>query len=548
MFGPSSFKGGSVPTTAVEAEANANRRERFTVDRDRPLLAELYGWGENLCGCLGTKDEKARLEPLMLPLNSLLPVLERVVMVAVSSRHALVLTLLGSVYSCGDGTDGALGHGDLYSTQQFRIIDTFASQDPPPLIVAVAAGSDVLGTQSAAVDSEGTLYTWGFGPATGQGTAKPVQRPQKVQGLGAGGVKAVVCGGAFTAALTREGRVYTWGLWAHGRLGIGPPASHVDRYNRRRVHRYRVWPALVEGKLKGQRVSQLAAGTGHCLVLAQSGALYTWGRDDFGQLGIDAKVRTPFESVFEPERVGELREPGDHKAAKVAVVACGAYHSMVVDGEGVVWTWGAAGGACLGHGDVIEVENVRHVSTDMLLKKQKVNDRELPVLAEKPAWARPRRVKGLSHVRIHSLSAGSHHSAAVTEDGRLFLWGESMSVCRPFMEEGGGEGSEAGSDEEEEEATIGRMNVEAVEIPRQPSAAWLPRLAGKWVESVVCGGHTTVVVSVGERIAMTMGRQLYEITSQPYYMEEGDDDHSVTSDRLVERRWFHGPGSNLLLG
>ena len=33
-------------------------------------------------------------------------------------------------------------------------------------------------------------------------------------------------------------------------------------------------------------------------------------------------------------------------------VACGSYHSLVIDGEGYVWSWGARGGSCLGHNDV----------------------------------------------------------------------------------------------------------------------------------------------------------------------------------------------------
>lgn len=75
----------------------------------RPLVAQVYGWGDNQCGCLGFATQKLRAEPRLLPVISSLPVMERVVRVALSSRHALLLTSLGSLYSCGDGTDGALG-------------------------------------------------------------------------------------------------------------------------------------------------------------------------------------------------------------------------------------------------------------------------------------------------------------------------------------------------------------------------------------------------------------------------------------------------------
>lgn len=111
-----------------------------------------------------------------------------------------------------------------------------------------------------------------------------------------------------------------------------------------------------------------------------------------------------------------------------------------------------------------------------------------------------------------------------------------MSVCRSFLKEeeyskkAGGESP----DEDGEEGLKAEVDVEGVETPRQPSATWLPRLAGKWVESVVCGGHTTGVVSSGERITMTMGRQLYEMVSQPsYFDQDEDDDRSVASQRYA---------------
>jgi len=273
--------------------------------------------------------------------------------------------------------------------------------------------------------------------------------------------------------------------------------------------------------LKGKIVSQLAAGVGHCLALTNSRELYAWGRDDFGQTGIDPSIQPPFGSVFRPEKVMELKEFGDSEAAVPIRIACGAYHSMVIDNYGALWTWGAAGGACLGHGDVISMEKGRQVTAAMLLKKQKASSAELPVLMEKPVWAIPRRVRALSDTNISHVSGGSHHSAAVTTDGRLFLWGESVSVCRPLYKKDEEDMSEGG-EEIEDVRTRTKVDVGAVEIPQQPSANWLPRLADKWIETAVCGGQTTVIITTGERIAMTLGRQLYQTISRPHTDENND--------------------------
>jgi alpha-tubulin suppressor-like RCC1 family protein len=45
-------------------------------------------------------------------------------------------------------------------------------------------------------------------------------------------------------------------------------------------------------------------------------------------------------------------------------VSCGSYHSLAVDHQGHVWSWGALGGPCLGHPDVpLEGDWLKRLST-----------------------------------------------------------------------------------------------------------------------------------------------------------------------------------------
>lgn len=41
----------------------------------------------------------------------------------ISARHTLLVTGMGSVYSAGDGTDGALGLGGPQSSEAFRLVE-----------------------------------------------------------------------------------------------------------------------------------------------------------------------------------------------------------------------------------------------------------------------------------------------------------------------------------------------------------------------------------------------------------------------------------------
>ena len=87
------------------------------------------------------------------------------------------------------------------------------------------------------------------------------------------GVKAkqVSCGGKHTLILTDDGEVLSFGVGEYGRLGTG---SNDD--------------ALVPmplDNLAEEEVTHIAAGFDHSLILTKDGKIFTWGRNNLGQLG-----------------------------------------------------------------------------------------------------------------------------------------------------------------------------------------------------------------------------------------------------------------------
>uniref|UniRef100_A0A7M4F2F3 Secretion regulating guanine nucleotide exchange factor n=1 Tax=Crocodylus porosus TaxID=8502 RepID=A0A7M4F2F3_CROPO len=73
--------------------------------------------------------------------------------------------------------------------------------------------------------------------------------------------------------LFEGGELFTWGNNSHGQLGSGSQITFLKM------------PQLVKD-LQGIPVAQIAAGGAHCLVLSLSGAVYSWGKNSFGQLGL----------------------------------------------------------------------------------------------------------------------------------------------------------------------------------------------------------------------------------------------------------------------
>ena len=106
---------------------------------------------------------------------------------------------------------------------------------------------------TAALTSEGAVYTWGSGLAgqLGHGTLGPCTMPKLVSHFCDAGLRvmSVSCGPYHTAATTQDGGLYTWGNGLFGKLGHG---DTLAAYHPRRVT-----------ALEGSFVTSVACGWWH---------------------------------------------------------------------------------------------------------------------------------------------------------------------------------------------------------------------------------------------------------------------------------------------
>ncbi|NXL87493.1 HERC5 ligase, partial [Alectura lathami] len=124
------------------------------------------------------------------------------------------------------------------------------------------------------------------------------------------------------------GQLFTWGQNAHGQLGVGSQVTLIPK------------PQPVKG-LKGIPLAQIAAGGAHSVAVSLSGAVYSWGKNNFGQLGLGHT-----EDRDCPSYIKALEH------WKTVFISCGADHTAVLSKDGLVCTFGAGGAGQLGHNSV----------------------------------------------------------------------------------------------------------------------------------------------------------------------------------------------------
>lgn len=129
------------------------------------------------------------------------------------------------------------------------------------------------------------------------------------------GIRAIAANGNFSLALGQDGRVWAWGQNASGQVGKGTAPTSAEPT-----------PREVNSL---PTIRAIAAGHSHALALDADGKVWSWGKNDFGQVGTGSA--TP--SVLVPTLVTNL--------PRVKAIAAGSGHSLVIDEQfGNVWAWG----------------------------------------------------------------------------------------------------------------------------------------------------------------------------------------------------------------
>nr|XP_025041521.1 probable E3 ubiquitin-protein ligase HERC4 isoform X3 [Pelodiscus sinensis] len=285
-------------------------------------------WGNASFGQLGLGgiDEEIVLEPR----KSDFFINKRVRDVGCGLRHTVFVLDDGTVYTCGCNDLGQLGHEKARKRPEH--VGALDAQN----IVAVSCGE----AHTLALNDKGQVYSWGLA-TDGQlglpGTEECIRIPRNIKSLSDIQIMQVACGYCHSLALSKGSEVFSWGQNKYGQLGIGYEFKKQSS------------PQLIKS-LVGIPFAQIAAGGAHSFVLTLSGAIFGWGRNKFGQLGLNDE-----NDRYVPNLLKSLR------SQKIIHICCGEDHTAALTKEGGVFTFGAGGYGQLGHNSTSHEINPRKV-------------------------------------------------------------------------------------------------------------------------------------------------------------------------------------------
>ena len=347
----------------------------------------VYTWGRNNYGQLGNNSTTNAHIPINITDNFSLDANDKVIQISAGYNHSAALTADGRVFMWGINQFGQLGNDDsdgLYRSTPIEITNSIPLEDGDKIIQLSATGN-----KSSALTENGKVFMWGY-RESGQGTADshqlaPLNITDRFELEPLDKVIQISIGHDHSSALTKSGRVFMWGYNWFGQLGTGHTIN-APREIFEITSRF--------GLNVGDKVIHLSMGANHSSALTESGKVFTWGRNLYGQLGdgTTTDINTPTEITNN----GDFSNLAD--GDKIIQLSMGYRDSGALTEYGNVFMWGSNTHGQLGNNSVTKSSIPINITDGFGLAEGD---------------------------KVTQLSLGDFSSSALTFSDKVFMWGEN---------------------------------------------------------------------------------------------------------------------------
>ncbi|PAQ13345.1 hypothetical protein CD798_15635 [Bacillaceae bacterium SAOS 7] len=192
--------------------------------------------------------------------------------------------------------------------------------------------------------------------------------------------------------------------------------------------------AAAYGVMNHERV--VDAGNKHFVILKEDGSVWSWGDNTFGQLGSNGI--SPSSNKPAP-----IQKQDGNRLLNIKAIAAGGDHTVALDNNGNVWTWGRNAYGQLGHSASVKKNEhptqVKELSNIIAVAAGDHHTLAVDVSGQVWAWGRnaygqlgssvgstmitPTLVSSVSNVI--AVAAGAEHSVALKRDGTVWAWGRN---------------------------------------------------------------------------------------------------------------------------
>jgi len=269
----------------VQAVA-AHNDALFFIKNDKTLWAS----GQNRYGQLGDGTSMAKTTPVYITDN--------VRSVASGLSHTMILKHDGTLWVNGYGVNGQLG------------LESMRSTDVPMKVMTDVVSIASANQTSYAIKTDGTLWAFGANDKGQLGNSQsffnnvtsPIQVADEVQ--------AVAAGSSHVLILKNDGTLYAAGNNAKGQFGFAEPTSHA------------MFVKIADG------VKGIQAKESYSLIIKEDNSLWFAGSNNTGITG-------PHRSEWAIDSTSFKKLMDD-----VAHVSAGRFHMLALKTDGTVFTWG----------------------------------------------------------------------------------------------------------------------------------------------------------------------------------------------------------------